>query len=67
MVGFNYAVISTEYQLRSDGLERTKKLEGILRGLESPIMRLESDMAKVRQQVEGMRKPLLGGSKGVVC
>ena len=42
------------------GLERTKKLEDILRNLEAPIIRLDSKMAKLCQQVEGIQKPLYG-------
>ena len=47
----------------SGGLERTRKLERILRELQEPIMRLDSNMAKLRQQVEGMQAPPHKGLK----
>ena len=60
MVGLYYTAIATEYQLMIGGIERTKKLESILRDLEAPIMRLDLNMAKLCQQVEGIQQPLCG-------
>ena len=60
MVGHYYTVIETEYRLMTCGIERTKKLESILRDLEAPIMRLDSNMARLCQQVEGILTPLYG-------
>ena len=60
MVGFYYSVIATEYRLTVGGIERTKKLESILRDLEAPIMRLDSNVARLCQQVEGIQTPLYG-------
>ena len=41
----------------SRDLERTRKLEGILQDLQAPIMRLDSNMAKLCQEVEGIQNP----------
>lgn len=54
MVGFLLRRDINRDRLISSGIERTRKLEDVLRDMGAPIIRIDSHVAKLCQQVEGI-------------